>query len=162
MRENTVDFISLSYYSSRCASADPSIDTTAGNAFATVRNPYLKTSEWGWQIDPLGLRITLNGLYDRYQKPLFIVENGLGAADTPDENGYVEDDYRISYLREHIRAMKDAIELDGVELMGYTTWGGYRPGFRLHRRDEKALRLHLCGFGRRGERHPAPDEEEIL
>ncbi|MCD8190557.1 MAG: 6-phospho-beta-glucosidase [Clostridiales bacterium] len=123
MQENTVDFISLSYYSSRCISANAEAPTTAGNVFATVRNPYLKTSEWGWQIDPLGLRITLNSLYDRYQKPLFIVENGLGAADTPDENGYVEDDYRISYLREHIKAMKDAIDEDGVELLGYTTWG---------------------------------------
>ena len=88
-----------------------------------MKNPYLKASEWGWQIDPLGLRTTLNTLYDRYQKPLFIVENGLGAVDTPDENGYVEDDYRIDYLREHIKAMKDAIELDGVDLLGYTSWG---------------------------------------
>ena len=83
----------------------------------------MKASEWGWQIDPLGLRITLNSLYDRYQKPLFIVENGLGAVDTPDENGYVEDDYRIAYLREHIKAMKAAVEEDGVELWGYTSWG---------------------------------------
>ena len=96
---------------------------TEGNVFATLKNPYLKASEWGWQIDPLGLRITLNSLYDRYQKPLFIVENGLGAVDTPDENGYVEDDYRIEYLREHIKAMKDAVNVDGVELMGYTPWG---------------------------------------
>ncbi|MNP47185.1 Aryl-phospho-beta-D-glucosidase BglH [compost metagenome] len=88
-----------------------------------MRNPYLKASEWGWQIDPLGLRITLNALYDRYQKPLFIVENGLGAVDTPDKDGYVEDDYRIEYLREHIKAMKAAINEDGVELMGYTPWG---------------------------------------
>ena len=70
LKENTADFVSFSYYSSRCASTDPEIDTTAGNAFATVRNPYLKASEWGWQIDPLGLRITMNELYDRYQKPL--------------------------------------------------------------------------------------------
>ena len=83
----------------------------------------MKASEWGWQIDPLGLRITLNSLYDRYQKPLFIVENGLGVVDTPDENGYVEDDYRIAYLREHIKAMKAAVEEDGVELWGYTSWG---------------------------------------
>ena len=76
--------------------------------FATVKNPYLKASEWGWQIDPLGLRITMNTLYDRYQKPLFIVENGLGAVDQPDENGYVEDDYRIEYLKAHILAMMDA------------------------------------------------------
>lgn len=79
-------------------------------------------SEWGWGIDPLGLRITMNMMYDRYQKPLFLVENGLGAKDVIDENGEINDDYRISYLREHIRAMGDAIE-DGVPLLGYTTWG---------------------------------------
>lgn len=123
LRENTVDFVSISYYSSRCTSADPAMETMAGNAFDTVKNPYLETSEWGWLIDPLGLRITLNDLYDRYQKPIFIVENGLGAMDVPDENGYVEDDYRISYLRDHLAAMKDAVELDGVELLGYTMWG---------------------------------------
>jgi len=123
LKANTADFISFSYYSSRCTSADSNIETTDGNVFATVKNPYLKASEWGWQIDPLGLRITLNSLYDRYQKPLFIVENGLGAADTPDADGYVEDDYRISYLREHIKSMKAAIEEDGVELLGYTSWG---------------------------------------
>lgn len=124
LAENTVDFISFSYYSSRCTSADPKVaGQTEGNIFASLKNPNLKASEWGWQIDPLGLRITLNSLYDRYQKPLFIVENGLGAVDTPDANGYVEDDYRIDYLREHIKAFKDAVELDGVELLGYTPWG---------------------------------------
>ena len=97
--------------------------TTDGNAFETLKNPYLEASEWGWQIDPLGLRITMNALYDRYQKLLFIVENGLGAVDVPDANGYVKDDYRIDYLREHIKAMKEAVELDGVDLIGYTTWG---------------------------------------
>lgn len=123
LKENTVDFISFSYYSSRLTSADPEVNKeTEGNAFATLRNPYLKASEWGWQIDPIGLRITLNSLYDRYQKPLFIVENGLGAKDEL-VNGTVEDDYRIDYLREHIEAMKDAVELDGVDLLGYTTWG---------------------------------------
>lgn len=123
LKEHTVDFISFSYYSSRVASADPDVKKTAGNLFATVKNPYLQTSEWGWQIDPLGLRTTMNTIYDRYQKPLFIVENGLGAVDVPDENGYVEDDYRIDYLGQHIQAMKDAVELDGVDLMGYTSWG---------------------------------------
>lgn len=124
LRENTVDFISFSYYSSRLTSADSEISaTTEGNVFATLKNPYLKASEWGWQIDPLGLRITMNSLYDRYQKPLFIVENGLGAVDTPDENGEINDDYRIEYLRQHIKAMKDAVELDGVDLWGYTSWG---------------------------------------
>lgn len=124
LAENTVDFISFSYYSSRLISADPSVmDKTQGNVFATLKNPYLTASEWGWQIDPLGLRITLNALYDRYQKPLFIVENGLGAVDIPDKNGKIEDDYRIEYLREHIKAMEDAVNMDGVELLGYTPWG---------------------------------------
>ncbi|MGX7151237.1 6-phospho-beta-glucosidase [Enterococcus ureasiticus] len=124
LKEHTVDFISFSYYSSRVQSTDPAInEQTAGNIFASVKNPYLEASEWGWQIDPLGLRVTMNDLYDRYQKPLFIVENGLGAVDTPDENGNVIDDYRIEYLAAHIQAMKDAVELDGVDLLGYTTWG---------------------------------------
>ena len=124
LTENTVDFISFSYYSSRLVSADPEVNKfTSGNIFETLKNPHLKASEWGWQIDPLGLRITMNELYDRYSKPLFIVENGLGAIDTPDENGYVNDEYRIDYLREHIKSMKDAAEIDGVPLLGYTPWG---------------------------------------
>lgn len=124
LKEHTVDFVSFSYYSSRVASGDPEVnEKTAGNIFASLKNPYLEASEWGWQIDPLGLRITLNTIWDRYQKPMFIVENGLGAVDTPDENGYVEDDYRIDYLRSHIKTMNQAINEDGVELLGYTTWG---------------------------------------
>lgn len=122
LKEHTVDFISFSYYSTRCSSSDPQV-LAEGNIFASVKNPYLKASEWGWQIDPLGFRITMNNLYDRYQKPLFVVENGLGAVDIPDENGYVNDEYRISYLREHIKAMRDAVVIDGVDLLGYTTWG---------------------------------------
>lgn len=119
----TVDFISLSYYNSRCVRTDSDgRDNAEGNLFASTKNPYLKYSQWGWPIDPLGLRITLNHVYDRYEKPLFIVENGLGAKDEVDKNGYVEDDYRIDYLREHIQAMKDAIQIDGVEILGYTTW----------------------------------------
>ncbi|MDC7288155.1 6-phospho-beta-glucosidase [Blautia schinkii] len=124
LRRHPVDFISFSYYNSRCVAApDSGQEEAAGNLFKSVKNPYLRFSEWGWPIDPLGLRITLNQVYDRYQKPLFIVENGFGAADEPDENGYVKDDYRIDYLREHIRAMKAAVEEDGVELLGYTSWG---------------------------------------
>ena len=127
LRENTVDFISFSYYSSRCITTQEGVGETIGNAFKGTKNPYLKVSEWGWQIDPLGLRITLNSLYDRYQKPLFIVENGLGAKDEliEDEEGNltVNDDYRIEYLREHIKALKQAVEEDGVELLGYTPWG---------------------------------------
>lgn len=125
LTEGTVDFISFSYYCSRCDTADPEIAATrmAANAFRTVRNPHLKASEWGWQIDPLGLRVAMNDLYDRYQKPLFIVENGLGAKDVVKEDGSIEDDYRIDYMREHIRCMIDAVEEDGVPLMGYTMWG---------------------------------------
>lgn len=124
LKANTVDYIGFSYYSSRCASVDPEIlnGKTSGNAFKTVRNPYLKASEWGWQIDPDGLRITCNSLYDRYQKPLFIVENGLGANDVIEKDGSINDDYRIEYLREHIKAMEEAI-LDGVDIIGYTPWG---------------------------------------
>ncbi|MCR5228619.1 MAG: 6-phospho-beta-glucosidase [Solobacterium sp.] len=123
MRENTVDFISLSFYSTRCVSTHDDVEKVQGNAFGGVRNPYLQRSEWGWAIDPLGFRTTMNKLYDRYQKPLFIVENGLGAKDKIEEDGSINDDYRIDYLRRHIQAMDDAITLDGVEVLGYTTWG---------------------------------------
>ena len=125
--KNTVDFVSFSYYMSSCATADPEKNRVGkGNLISGVPNPYLKSSEWGWQIDPQGLRYILNFYYDRYQKPLFIVENGLGAVDKliTDENGNktVNDDYRINYLNDHLVQVAEAIE-DGVELMGYTTWG---------------------------------------
>ena len=126
LKENTVDYISFSYYSSKLAAHPDNIESqekTEGNVMGTLRNPYLEASEWGWQIDPLGFRITMNEMYDRYQKPLFVVENGLGAVDTPDENGNIIDDYRIDYLQAHIQEMKNAIDLDGVEVLGYTTWG---------------------------------------
>ncbi len=124
LKDNTVDFISLSYYSSRVTSADPEVNKlTSGNIFSSIKNPYLTESEWGWQIDPKGLRITLNELYDRYQKPLFIVENGLGAVDEFNENGEIIDDYRIEYIKAHIEEMDKAVNIDGVELLGYTTWG---------------------------------------
>ncbi|MCZ2492109.1 6-phospho-beta-glucosidase [Dellaglioa carnosa] len=121
--ENTVDFISFSYYSSRLASADPEMtDTTAANVFESLKNPYLKTSEWGWQTDGLGLRTTMNQIYDRYQKPLFVVENGLGAKDIVEDGDKIHDEYRISYLSENIQAMGEAIA-DGVVCLGYTSWG---------------------------------------
>ncbi|WP_050906879.1 6-phospho-beta-glucosidase [Vibrio campbellii] len=121
--KHTVDFISFSYYASRCASAEMNANNTSeANVVKSIRNPHLPASDWGWVIDPLGLRITMNTLYDRYQKPLFLVENGLGAKDVPDENGEVQDDYRIDYLRQHVEAMADAIT-DGVLLMGFTPWG---------------------------------------
>lgn len=126
LKEGTVDFISFSYYSSRTVSADPEINkqNAKGNAvFSAVKNPYLKASDWGWQIDPLGLRITCNTLYDRYQKPLFIVENGLGAFDTVEEDGSIHDPYRIDYMREHIKAMDAVINEDGLPLLGCTFWG---------------------------------------
>ena len=122
LKQHPVDFISFSYYSSKTTSADANMEKTAGNILSSLKNPYLSASEWGWQIDPLGLRITLNALYDRYQKPLFIVENGLGAVDQVNEQGKIEDDYRINYLRAHIKAMKEAVEIDGVDLLGYTSW----------------------------------------
>ena len=119
-----VDFVTFSYYCSRTVSAHSEDYAQAtGNLFPSIKNEHLPSTEWGWQIDPLGLRNSLNQMYDRYQKPLFIVENGLGAIDIPDENGYVADDYRIDYLKKHVQALKDAVEIDGVELLGYTTWG---------------------------------------
>lgn len=124
---HTVDFISFSYYMSVCQTADPEkLAAGEGNILGGIPNPYLKSSEWGWQIDPQGLRIVLNDFYDRYQKPLFIVENGLGAVDELIVNKAgektVEDDYRIQYLNDHLAQVAEAIA-DGVEVMGYTTWG---------------------------------------
>lgn len=121
LKNNTVDFVSFSYYQSHCATASPEAEEKQ-DIWGCVRNPYLNVSEWGWAMDPVGLRNTLNEIYERYQKPLFIVENGLGAKDEL-INETVEDDYRIDYLRQHIKAMKEAIEIDGVDLFGYTTWG---------------------------------------
>src|SRR5471032_2219844 len=121
--KNTVDFVSFSYYASRCASADMNDNnSSAANIVKSLKNPHIQASEWGWGIDPLGLRITMNMMYDRYQKPLFLVENGLGAKDEINAQGDIEDDYRISYLREHILAMREAIE-DGIPVIGYTSWG---------------------------------------
>ena len=122
LQNNTVDFISFSYYSTRVVTTDAAAKRDKNNMLDSVSNPYLEKSEWGWTIDPLGFRSTLNELYDRYQKPLFVVENGLGAKDEF-VNDTVEDDYRIEYLRKHIQNMKDAVDLDGVDLLGYTTWG---------------------------------------
>lgn len=117
----TADFLSFSYYMSNVISASPEDPSMVGNFSVGEANPYLEASEWGWQIDAIGLRIYLNQLYDRYQKPLFVVENGLGAADHI-VDGRIEDDYRIDYLRKHIQQMSEAID-DGVDLMGYTAWG---------------------------------------
>lgn len=119
----TVDFISFSYYMTGCVTADAEVSAKArGNILSMVPNPHLASSEWGWQIDPIGLRILLNELWDRYQKPLFIVENGLGAKDQPAADGRVQDDYRIRYLNDHLVQVAEAIE-DGVNVLGYTCWG---------------------------------------
>ena len=123
LKQGTVDFFTFSYYMSTCESADPKVNATAGgNLVGGVRNPYLKASDWGWQIDPQGLRYSLNEIYDRYQIPLMVVENGLGAYDKLEEDGSIHDSYRIDYLRQHIIQMEEAVR-DGVDLMGYTPWG---------------------------------------
>ncbi len=119
----TVDFISFSYYMTGCVTTDEALNQQArGNILNMVPNPHLQSSEWGWQIDPVGLRTLLNMLWDRYQKPLFIVENGLGAKDRVEADGSINDDYRIDYLNDHLVQVREAIE-DGVEVMGYTSWG---------------------------------------
>ncbi len=123
---HTVDFVSFSYYMSMCATADPAKQIPGqGNLIGGVPNPHLAASEWGWQIDPIGLRVVLNDYWDRWRKPLFIVENGLGAKDElveVDGKLTVVDDYRIDYLRDHLVQVREAIS-DGVDLLGYTWWG---------------------------------------
>ncbi|RUR91968.1 glycoside hydrolase family 1 protein [Pectobacterium polaris] len=146
--KNTVDFISFSYYNSGCATTDEdTIEKSRGNVLSMISNPLLPTSEWGWTIDPTGIRILLNLLWDRYQKPLFIVENGLGARDTLNDDFSVNDSYRISYLNNHLYQVYEAMK-DGVDVMGYTSWGpidlvsnstaelGKRYGFIYVNRDD--------------------------
>lgn len=125
LAQGTVDYIGISYYMSNAVRSDVNdrnTDVNGGNAH-TVPNPYVKASDWGWQIDPVGLRYTLNTLYERYELPVFIVENGFGAIDHLKPDHTCNDSYRIDYLKAHIREMKKAVELDGVEVMGYTPWG---------------------------------------
>ncbi len=124
IEKNTADFIGISYYASKCTSADPEMQKNfiEGNIFDTLPNPYLEKSEWGWQMDPTGLRILLNQLNDRYGKPIFIVENGLGARDTVNQDGTIDDMYRIDYLEKHISSVADALD-DGVDVIGYLMWG---------------------------------------
>ena len=107
---------------SNCESAEGGKDKVSGNLVSGIKNPYLKASDWGWQIDPKGLRYVLNKLYGRYNIPLMVVENGLGAFDKVEEDGSINDDYRIEYLKDHIIQMKEAVK-DGVDLIGYTPWG---------------------------------------
>jgi 6-phospho-beta-glucosidase len=123
LKAGTVDYVGFSYYMSTVSTADKNAEMTGGNQIMAYRNPYLKESQWGWAIDPLGLRISLNQIYDRYRLPMFIVENGFGAVDTIEDDGSIIDDYRIDYFRAHIQAMKDAVLIDGVDLIGYTPWG---------------------------------------
>ena len=125
LAQNTCDFLGFSYYSSRLISTDPEHlkNVADGNAITTLRNPYLQITKWGRQIDPVGLRVTMNDLYDRYHKPLFIVENGLGVEDTLEVDGSVHDPYRVEYLDAHITQMKKAVLEDGIPCMGYLVWG---------------------------------------
>jgi 6-phospho-beta-glucosidase len=122
IKEGCVDYYTFSYYMSNCATASPDQAASSGNLMGGAKNPYLEASDWGWQIDPKGLRYTLNEIYGRYRIPLMVVENGLGAYDKKEEDGSIRDDYRIDYLRKHIEQMKEAVD-DGVDLMGYTPWG---------------------------------------
>lgn len=127
LKQGTVDYIGFSYYMSTTVKAGVKNDnletSTNGGMENAVENPYIKSSDWGWAIDPVGLRYTLNNLYERYQKPLFIVENGFGAIDQLEADGTIHDQARIDYLTAHIKEMQKAVDYDGVELMGYTPWG---------------------------------------
>ena len=123
LKEGTVDLYTFSYYSSNCITTGKVEERTGGNMQTGAKNPYLKASDWGWQIDPDGLRYTLNKIHDRYpHTPIMVVENGLGAFDKKDSDGKIHDQYRIEYFRPHIQAMAEAVK-DGVPLIGYTTWG---------------------------------------
>lgn len=123
LRSGTVDFITYSYYMTSCVTTHEDVEMSGkGNLVMGAKNPYLTYSDWGWSIDPDGLRYTLNEIYGRYQIPVMVVENGLGAIDTVEEDGSIHDPYRIDYMREHVRAMGEAIA-DGVDLIAYTPWG---------------------------------------
>ncbi|MDR2772039.1 MAG: 6-phospho-beta-glucosidase [Elusimicrobiota bacterium] len=123
LKAGCVDYIGFSYYMSFAVKHSDDSGLYNANNIPIVKNPYVKASDWGWQIDPEGLRWCLNWLYDTYQVPLFIVENGFGAVDKLEADGTVNDQYRIDYLSAHIKEMKKAIEIDGVDVMGYTPWG---------------------------------------
>ena len=124
LKEGTADFLAFSYYSSSCVTTHgmEESDKAGGNLVNGAKNPYITASDWGWQIDPTGFKYFLHVIYDRYNKPLFDVENGLGAFDKVEEDGSIHDPYRIDYHRRHIKAMEEAVE-EGVDLRGYTVWG---------------------------------------
>lgn len=123
LREGCADYLAISYYMTNIVSTQKEEGQTTSLFENSRLNPYLPASDWGWQIDPDGLRVALSELYERYQKPIFIVENGLGAIDEVQADGSINDDYRINYLSEHIKAVATAINYDGVDVMGYTPWG---------------------------------------
>ncbi|MGC9423800.1 6-phospho-beta-glucosidase [Vibrio sp.] len=123
LREGCADYLAISYYMTNIVSTQKEEGQTTSLFENSRLNPYLPASDWGWQIDPDGLRVALSELYERYQKPIFIVENGLGALDEVQADGSINDDYRINYLSEHIKAVATAINYDGVDVMGYTPWG---------------------------------------
>ena len=126
LKEGKADYLGFSYYMSNTldsSSHQSTEEAMDGGHENSVENPFIKSSDWGWPIDPTGLRYCLASLYERYEVPLFIVENGFGAVDTIEEDGSINDDYRIAYLGDHIKEMKKAVAIDGVDLMGYTPWG---------------------------------------
>lgn len=123
LKNGQADFLAISYYMTNIVDANPPEQDENALFSASRLNPHLPASDWGWQIDPKGLRYALSELYERYELPIFVVENGLGAVDIPDQTGAINDDYRIDYLSQHIEALEEAISLDGVDVMGYTPWG---------------------------------------
>jgi len=122
LQDGVVDYYTFSYYTTNCVAENPEGAKVSGNGSGGLMNPYLKNSDWGWPIDPEGIRWALNNIHDRYQLPTMIVENGLGAVDVVEEDGSINDDYRIAYLGAHIEQMKEAVK-DGVNLIGYMPWG---------------------------------------
>ncbi len=123
LKDGTVDYIAFSYYNSAVVSTEQNKQKDGGNQLGGVKNPYLESTEWNWPIDPIGIRLVLNELYEKYQLPLLIVENGLGAVDVVNDDDTINDTYRIDYIRKHIIEMKKAVEEDGVDLWGYLPWG---------------------------------------
>lgn len=121
LRDGKVDFFAFSYYFTNCTTTHTGAETTAGNLSFGAKNPYLSESKWGWQIDPTGFKYALEMLYDRYQMPILVVENGLGAYDKLNDDKTIDDPYHIEYLGQHIAKMKEAVE-EGVDLLGYTMW----------------------------------------
>jgi len=122
LADGTVDYIGISYYMSHLTEDRPGAQDETGLLVGALKNPHLTLTQWGWPVDPVGLRISLNRLWDRYQVPIFVVENGLGAEEAPGPDGIIHDQYRIDYLREHLIQIGEAIR-DGVDVMGYTAWG---------------------------------------